>query len=189
MKPVSGKRRLFAVMVGIVSAALARAEGEDIEISGASVSAGSVEVMLIQKSTGAGRWVKIGQSFAGYTVKDYDDKTGRLTVTKGPATSVLTLKKSTVQTAGEFPSAPATPEQQKAVMNNLRQLSAAADQYFLEQGVSKVTVAQLVGTEPGKYIKAIKPAAGESYPGTMVIEQGQPIRVKTGGGQEMQYQN
>ena len=84
---------------------------------------------------------------------------------------------------------PASPEQQKAVMNNLRQLAAAADQYFLEQGVSKVTVAQLVGPEPGKFIKVIKPAAGESYPGAMVIDQGQPIRVKTAGGQEIQYQN
>ena len=38
--------------------------------------------MLIQKSTGNGRWVKIGQSFAGYTVKSYDDKTGQLTLTR-----------------------------------------------------------------------------------------------------------
>lgn len=163
-----------------------RAQADDIEISGVTVSTATTEVMLIQKSTGTGRWVKIGQSFAGYTIKSYDDKTGRLTLTQGDVTRILTLKKSTVTSA---PPSPVTPEQQKALNNNLRQLAAAADQYFLEQGVSSVTVGQLIGTEPTKYIKELKPVAGETYPGNMVIEQGKPIKIKTAGGFEMSYQN
>jgi hypothetical protein len=179
----------LGVAVGVVGFGLplqVRAQADDLEISGVTVSTTATEVMLIQKSTGTGRWVKIGQSFAGYTLRSYDDKTGRLTLSKGDATSVLTLKKSTVAAAA---ATPVTPEQQKALTHNLRQLSAAADQYFLEQGVSTVTVGQLIGPEPNKYIKEMKPAAGETYPANMVIEQGKPLKIKTAGGFEMSYQN
>jgi len=53
--------------------------------------------------------------------------------------------------------------QDKAVLNNARQLAAAADQYFLENGVSSVASAALVGAT--NYVKAINTVAGESYPG------------------------
>ena len=52
--------------------------------------------------------------------------------------------------------------QDKAVLNNARQLSAAADQYFLETGVSTVTLTDLIG--PTTYIKFLSTVAGESYP-------------------------
>ena len=52
--------------------------------------------------------------------------------------------------------------QDKAVLNNVRQLSAAADQYYLENGVSTVAQASLVG--PTAYVKALNTAAGETYP-------------------------
>lgn len=52
--------------------------------------------------------------------------------------------------------------QDKAVLNNARQLSAAADQYFLENGVSSVVLSNLVGA--ANYVKAINTVAGESYP-------------------------
>ena len=52
--------------------------------------------------------------------------------------------------------------QDKAVLNNARQLSAAADQYFLENGVSSVASANLVGAT--NYVKAINTVAGETYP-------------------------
>ena len=53
--------------------------------------------------------------------------------------------------------------QDKTILNNLRQLSAAAQQYFLEQGVTQVTSANLVGTATDKYIKSINTVRGESY--------------------------
>src|SRR5476651_729129 len=52
--------------------------------------------------------------------------------------------------------------QDKAVLNNARQLSAAADQYFLENGVSIVASANLVGAT--NYVKAVNTVAGETYP-------------------------
>jgi type IV pilus assembly protein PilA len=52
--------------------------------------------------------------------------------------------------------------QDKTVLNNARQLSAAADQYYLENGVSTVASVDLVGAT--NYVKAINTAAKESYP-------------------------
>ena len=53
--------------------------------------------------------------------------------------------------------------QDKAVLNNARQLSAAADQYFLENGVSSVSRDNLVGAT--NYVKAVNTVASETYPG------------------------
>ena len=52
--------------------------------------------------------------------------------------------------------------QDKTVLNNARQLSAAADQYFLENGVSAVPSVNLVGAT--NYVKAVNTVAGETYP-------------------------
>ena len=60
--------------------------------------------------------------------------------------------------------------QDKAVLNNLRQLSGAADQYMLEYGVSRAPYTDLVGTVSSQYIKRINRVASESYP--TAIDQG-----------------
>lgn len=52
--------------------------------------------------------------------------------------------------------------QDKAVLNNARQLSSAADQYFMESGVSTVTLTDLIGAT--SYIKSLNSVASESYP-------------------------
>jgi type IV pilus assembly protein PilA len=52
--------------------------------------------------------------------------------------------------------------QDKAVLNNARQLSAAADQYFLENGVTTVDLNNLIG--PTCYVKALNIGANETYP-------------------------
>jgi type IV pilus assembly protein PilA len=57
-----------------------------------------------------------------------------------------------------------TSSQDKAVLNNARQLSAASDQYYLENGVSTVTLSDLLG--PTSYIKALNTVALEVYPST-----------------------
>lgn len=61
--------------------------------------------------------------------------------------------------------------QDKAVMCPLRMLSAAADQYYLENGVSTVAYRDLVGAT--NYIKVLETVAGESYP--IYYTQGSPI--------------
>jgi type IV pilus assembly protein PilA len=63
--------------------------------------------------------------------------------------------------------------QDKAVMNNMRQLGAGADQYFLEAGVTTVQITSLVGSNA--YIKALNTVANETYPASYV--QGQTITV------------
>lgn len=50
----------------------------------------------------------------------------------------------------------------KAVMNNARQMAAAADQYFLENGVTTVLSTSLVGST--NYVKALTQVAAETYP-------------------------
>ena len=52
--------------------------------------------------------------------------------------------------------------QDKAVLNNARQLAAAADQYMMENGVSSVTYSGLVGAT--NYVKTINLVANETYP-------------------------
>jgi type IV pilus assembly protein PilA len=52
--------------------------------------------------------------------------------------------------------------QDKAVLNNARQLAAAADQYYLENGVSTCDQNALVG--PTNYIRVQSGVANENYP-------------------------
>src|SRR5215510_9102911 len=52
--------------------------------------------------------------------------------------------------------------QDKAVTNNMRQLGAAADQYFLENGTTTSSLTALIG--PAAYVKALNTVANEAYP-------------------------
>ena len=69
--------------------------------------------------------------------------------------------------------------QDKAVLNNARQLAAAADQYFLENGVTSVTQGGLVGAS--NYVKALNLVANETYPSGFT--QGITITVSAVAGQ------
>jgi type IV pilus assembly protein PilA len=53
--------------------------------------------------------------------------------------------------------------QDKAVINNLRQIQAGADQYFLENGVSSVNSSSIVGTNSSQYVKSFATVAQETY--------------------------
>ncbi len=52
--------------------------------------------------------------------------------------------------------------QDKAVLNNARQLSGGADQYYLEYGANYVALTHLVG--PLSYVKSLSTVASETYP-------------------------
>jgi len=53
--------------------------------------------------------------------------------------------------------------QEKAILNNLRQVASAADQYFIENGgVTSVALSQLTGRD--NYVKVLDAVAGETYP-------------------------
>ena len=55
-----------------------------------------------------------------------------------------------------------TASQDKAVLNNARQISGAADQYYLEYGSSYASLGSLVGST--NYVKALNTVAQEVYP-------------------------
>ena len=66
-----------------------------------------------------------------------------------------------------------TSSQDKAVTNNMRQLGAAADQYFLEQGVASAQITSLIGSSA--YVKVLSTVANESYP--LFFTQATPVIV------------
>ena len=55
-----------------------------------------------------------------------------------------------------------TESQDKAVLNNARQMSAAAEQYFMENGTTQVLFIYLTGAT--NYVKALNTVASEWYP-------------------------
>ena len=75
--------------------------------------------------------------------------------------------------------------QDKAVLNNARQLAGGADQYFMEYGTSTVSLTELIGTSA--YVKLIKTVADETYPD--YFTQGLPITiVNIAGVRTLTYQ-
>lgn len=77
-----------------------------------------------------------------------------------------------------------TASQEKAVLNNLRQIAAAADQYYLEHNVDTVELGKLVG--PDGYIAELNPVAGEDY-GELVLKAGEPLIIHLPDGREVRY--
>lgn len=76
--------------------------------------------------------------------------------------------------------------QDKAIINNIRQIVSAADLYFLEKGVTTVATSSLVGAT--LYIKSIATVANETYDTTVtqglvynVVAQGRTIRYTSEG--------
>ena len=66
--------------------------------------------------------------------------------------------------------------QTKAITNNLRQLASAADQYFLENGLSSVGSSDLIGTD--KLVKSVDLIAGETNDATIT----QGVAITASGG-------
>jgi type IV pilus assembly protein PilA len=77
-----------------------------------------------------------------------------------------------------------TVSQQKAMLNNLRQIAAARDQFQLENGRPPASMDELVGET--KYIRRLNPVDGESYAGLSLF-QGSPLTVTTLNGVSVTY--
>lgn len=71
----------------------------------------------------------------------------------------------------------------KAIINNLRQIASAGQQYILENGKTSVKYKDLKDV----YFKDITPVAGESYNGITVEETGGTLDVRTKGGMKVEY--
>jgi len=63
--------------------------------------------------------------------------------------------------------------QDKAVLNNVRSLASAADQYMTETGASTLSRGDLVGSD--KYVRVFGAVANEAYP--VAFTQGVPLTV------------
>lgn len=70
--------------------------------------------------------------------------------------------------------------QEKMIQNNLRQFSAAAQQYMLENAKDVVKYDDIVG--PGKYIETLNPVLGEDYKSIVVHSTDASITVTTAAG-------
>lgn len=158
--------------------------GEEIEFSAVVVLPGKISVRLVQKSTGNAAWIPIGQSFAGYVVSAFESKEETVALVKDGITTRVRLNTAKVK-EGKPTLDPAVIEQQKkAILNNLRQLSAAADQYYLENGTYHATLADLVG--PTRYVRALNPVDGEDY-SRMEFSQGKELTITTANGVTVNY--
>lgn len=175
-------RTACAVLGLLVVATFLGAAEPAIDFIGVMNDGGAVRVALNSRGTGNTSWLKLGQTFDGYTVIRYEASTDTVVVQKDGTEFPLHLASAKVRAGqGEIP-----PEVKQRVLNNLRQLSAAADQYFLEHGVSEVTYDRLVGPEKEKYIKAIVPVDGEDYRSIRLV-QGKGLEVRTRQGFVVSY--
>ena len=165
--------------LAVVFATAMQAAAPDIELTGVIGSGREVQVALKTKDS-APRWVAVGKQFGGYMVDSYDAKDESVTLTKDGQRYRIALRKSKVAHGAAEP----PPEIKRAMLNNLRQLSAAADQFYLENGKKTAAFDELVG--PLKYVKKIEPLAGENYR-AIEFAQGKPLTITTADGYSMSY--
>lgn len=181
---MSSKLRQFAALLALLPSVLLAAARDEIEFSAVVVLPGKTSVRLVQKATGSAAWIPIGQSFEGYVVSAFEPKEETVVLVKDGATLRVRLNTAKVQ-EGKPAADPAVVEQQKrAILNNLRQLAAAADQYYLENGTNHATLAQLVG--PNNYVKVVNPVDGEDY-GRLEFSQGKELTITTPNGVTVSY--
>lgn len=69
------------------------------------------------------------------------------------------------------------------IQNNLRQIASAADQYFIEHGVTEVRFDQL----EGDYFKKLEPANGETYSDLVIRHESETISVTDNEGNTHTY--
>jgi len=72
-----------------------------------------------------------------------------------------------------------------AILNNLRQLAAAAEQYFMETGGKTATLSDLIG--PDKYIRSLPSRDGEDYSKLVINDRGGKWTVTTASGMVVSY--
>lgn len=176
------KRGLFLVMLGLIcfGTAFSAENGTGLEFSGVLGGGKDLRVALTNKASGTTQWVAVGSSFSGYIVLSYDANADVLVLTKGGQTFRLALKQGKTTKAEAKPS----PEVERAILNNLRQLAAAADQYYLENGKATASYDELVGET--KYVKSLTPLNGENYR-AIQFAQGKKMTVTTAGGHSVSY--
>jgi hypothetical protein len=170
---------LVCAWILATSAALPGAEA-GVEFTGWVKDDKGLLLALKGSKSGNTKWVGLGQEFEDCKVSRMDEKTEVLTVTKGSVEFQLPLLRSKVQQRDTEP----PPEIKKKVLNNLRQLAAAADQFYLETGRTSTSFDELVGAT--KYVKRINPVDGETYT-AITFSRGKSLQVTTSQGYVIAY--
>jgi len=175
MKTLAALVCFFAVIV------LQAGEPQPLILSGVLHDGTSTRVALTTVAGGESKWVNVGQQFGGYEIVSYDDKTSTLLVRQGILEFPILLQEAKI--------APITsqlkPEVRDKIRNNLRQLWAAAQQYFLETGKTTAAYNDLVGE--GKFIKAIEPVSGEDYTSLVFSADAKSVTISTASGETVSY--
>jgi hypothetical protein len=156
-------RKGFTLLLLMALTVVRAASADLFEFNGVLVTAGRTQLSLANLATGEVRWVKVGGKFSGYDVLNYDAAQNSVSLQRpgGPVVNVR-LKDAVllVAPAGSPWNQPSN-EQRAAIVDNLRQLAAAASLYYATTGADAATLDDLVG--PGKPLEQIVSAAGESY--------------------------
>ena len=174
----AGLRRMAAVAAVTMMAVAAEPA---LEFSGLVTGPGETKLILTSLATGQSRWVTVGKEFAGYTVTAYEQKAETVVLTKDGETFRVKMKESKIKPGVVEP----PPTVQRSIMNNLRLMAAAADQFYIENGRVSVSFDELVG--PTKYVKKIDALDGENYR-AIEFAPGKPLVVTTAGGFKLTYE-
>lgn len=174
------KARMVAVLLAAASVGRLFAAEAGIEFAGVLGAGKDTRVALTNKANGSTQWVPVGGTYAGYTIVSYEPATDVLLVKKDNQEFRLALRSARVARGA----AKAPPALERAVLNNLRQLAAAADQFYLENGKTSATYDDLVGAT--KYVKVLNPVDGENYR-SIQFSQGTTLVVTTASGYAISY--
>jgi hypothetical protein len=171
---------LGSLALSLWGAAIAAENETGLEFAGVLGGGKDIRIALTRKSGGVTQWVAVGSRYAGYHVSGYDANADVVVLEKDGRTFRLALRQGKPAGAG----VKHTPEIERAILNNLRQLAAAADQFYLENGKNSTSYEELVG--PTKYVKSISPLNGENYR-AIQFAQGKVITVTTASGHSVSY--
>lgn len=151
---------------------------EPPEFIGVMANGHDVRLSLREKESGTFRWLQIGESFADYTLKAFDASTDTATLEKDGATFRVALNSAKIKEGSS--GARLAPATAQSMYHNVRQIAAAANQYYLENGKAAVTLDELVG--PDKIVKRLVIIAGEDYH-TLTLKQGTPVILTAPSGE------
>jgi LysM repeat protein len=149
-----------------------------LEFTGVMQNGDRTQIALRDKTADTtSSWLPIGARFRGYTVKSFNAENQTAVLIKEGGEIRLPLVTARVrhgEAAGKL-----SPKTALAIFHNVRQIAAAADQYYLENGKLSATLEDLVG--PDKNMKRLVHVAGEDYT-TITLKQGTPVVLTTAGG-------
>jgi hypothetical protein len=168
---------LIAALIALEFTLAVRAAEPEVEFVGVMGTGNEIRVALGSPGHPA-QWVLVGQKFGEFAVEAYESNPDIVVLSKGGRQLRLPLKEGKVRAGAVEPA----PEIMHAILENLRQLGAWADQYYLENGRNTATLADIVRTNPkAAKMMSLQSLAGEDY-SQIKFEQGKPISVTTAGG-------